>query len=284
MYGMPHPTWQFQTLQRAHRSRPLDGPRGPTLIKHILLGAIARSLPFRFPLAPGRSVREQFFVFLLLSSARLIMPPKRKAKSKAAGKSRKAKASEDEQVDKNTAAEEIEQKESAGEVEEAQEEKKDEVATSAAAPPVEEKKVVDDAPPPNISQEEESKPKAKGRKKKESAPLVPGTKRVTRSNPGPKEEEKEKAPPASKAHIIIEHCKQCSSFKTRAVNIQSLLIEADPSLKISINPEKPRKGCFEIRDDGGRIFVSLKDLTRPFEDLKKLNLEETAQSILKELT
>jgi selT/selW/selH-like putative selenoprotein len=57
--------------------------------------------------------------------------------------------------------------------------------------------------------------------------------------------------------IVIEHCKQCNSFKTRALKIQDALKLAIPDLDIAINPEKPRRGCFEIRDSNGNIFISL---------------------------
>jgi selT/selW/selH-like putative selenoprotein len=85
-------------------------------------------------------------------------------------------------------------------------------------------------------------------------------------------------------HIVIEHCKQCNSFKTRALKIQDALKLAIPDLDIAINPEKPRKGCFEIRDSNGNIFISLQDMPRPFKKLKDLDLDETAANIIAKLT
>jgi selT/selW/selH-like putative selenoprotein len=84
--------------------------------------------------------------------------------------------------------------------------------------------------------------------------------------------------------IVIEHCKQCNSFKTRALKIQDALKLAIPDLDIAINPEKPRRGCFEIRDSNGNIFVSLQDMPRPFKKLKDLDLDETAANIIAKLT
>lgn len=87
-----------------------------------------------------------------------------------------------------------------------------------------------------------------------------------------------------KKSVIIEHCKQCNSFKTRALKVQDSLKAAITSLKVSINPEKPRKGCFEIRDSEGNIFISLQDMPRPFTKLKALDLGQTAADIVAKLT
>lgn len=49
---------------------------------------------------------------------------------------------------------------------------------------------------------------------------------------------------------------------------------------VSINPEKPRKGCFEVRDtEGGKTYVSLLDMPRPFTKLKALDIDELAKEI-----
>jgi len=84
--------------------------------------------------------------------------------------------------------------------------------------------------------------------------------------------------------IIIEACKQCNAFKTRALKLQELLTENIPDLKVTINPEKPRKGYFEARRvETGEIFVSLPDMKRPFPPLKQLDIDELAAEILGKL-
>lgn len=53
---------------------------------------------------------------------------------------------------------------------------------------------------------------------------------------------------------------------------------------MSINPDKPRKGCFEVRDAAGNKFVSLLDMPRPFKPLRELDIEATAQEIAEALS
>ncbi len=43
----------------------------------------------------------------------------------------------------------------------------------------------------------------------------------------------------------------------RATKLEKLLKEAVPGTAVSVNPDKPRKGCFEVRGPGGKVFVSL---------------------------
>ncbi|URE07033.1 hypothetical protein MUK42_23934 [Musa troglodytarum] len=59
--------------------------------------------------------------------------------------------------------------------------------------------------------------------------------------------------------IIIEACKQCTSFKTRAIKVKEGLESAVPGIVVAVNPDKPRRGCFEIREENGQVFVSLLD-------------------------
>jgi len=51
-------------------------------------------------------------------------------------------------------------------------------------------------------------------------------------------------------------------------------------ISVSINPEKPRKGCFEIRVKDQKV-ISLLDMPRPFTKLKALDMEDTAAKVLK---
>jgi len=86
-----------------------------------------------------------------------------------------------------------------------------------------------------------------------------------------------------KKSVIIEHCKQCNAFKTRALQVQQYLQKVVPGLEVVINPEKPRRGCFEIRDGEGNIFISLLGMPRPFTKMKALDMDETAASIVEQL-
>lgn len=52
-----------------------------------------------------------------------------------------------------------------------------------------------------------------------------------------------------------------------------------PGADVSINPDKPRKGCFEVRGPGGKVFVSLLDMPRPFNKLKALDVEALAAEV-----
>jgi len=52
---------------------------------------------------------------------------------------------------------------------------------------------------------------------------------------------------------------------------------------VEINPEKPRKGAFEIRVEGkDEPVLSLLDMPRPFTKLKALDMDEVAADVLKE--
>ena len=51
---------------------------------------------------------------------------------------------------------------------------------------------------------------------------------------------------------------------------------------MTINPEKPRKGCFEVRV-GGKAVLSLLDMPRPFPKLKALVMEDVAETVVKAL-
>ncbi|OVA18997.1 hypothetical protein BVC80_8709g5 [Macleaya cordata] len=74
--------------------------------------------------------------------------------------------------------------------------------------------------------------------------------------------------------FIIEHCKQCKCFKVRADKVKNGLENGVNGIKVLINPEKPRRGCFEVREEGGEAFITLLDLKRPFKKLKDLDMDE----------
>ncbi|KAG8090345.1 hypothetical protein GUJ93_ZPchr0011g27469 [Zizania palustris] len=57
--------------------------------------------------------------------------------------------------------------------------------------------------------------------------------------------------------VIVEACTQCRQFKIRAMKVKEDLESAVPGVSVLINPEKPRRGCLEIREEGGEVFISL---------------------------
>lgn len=79
--------------------------------------------------------------------------------------------------------------------------------------------------------------------------------------------------------IVIEHCKQCNSFKTRAVQVKNGLEKGVPGITVHVNPEKPRRGCFEIREEGGEKFITLLDMKRPFKPMKELDMDKVISVI-----
>ncbi|XP_051151321.1 uncharacterized protein LOC127265538 [Andrographis paniculata] len=111
-------------------------------------------------------------------------------------------------------------------------------------------------------------------------------KKTTKTTVSPSSEPPEVVDPevsdASKT-IIIEHCKQCNSFKTRAVQVKNGVEKDAPGVKVVVNPEKPRRGCFEIREKGGETFVSLLDMKRPFKPMKDLDMEKLILDIVEKI-
>ncbi|KAG8495260.1 hypothetical protein CXB51_012906 [Gossypium anomalum] len=76
---------------------------------------------------------------------------------------------------------------------------------------------------------------------------------------------------------------QCNSFKTRAVQVRDGLEKGIPWVKVLLNPEKPRRGCFEIREEGGETFISLLDMKRPFKPMKELDMEKVISDIIEKI-
>ncbi|XP_010472454.1 PREDICTED: selenoprotein H-like [Camelina sativa] len=88
---------------------------------------------------------------------------------------------------------------------------------------------------------------------------------------------------SGKKKIVIEHCKQCKSFKERANQVKEGLEEAVPGIIVTVNPDKPRRGCLEIREEGGETFISLLGMKRPFTLMKELNMEEVIKDIVEKI-
>ncbi|KAH7301325.1 hypothetical protein KP509_23G020300 [Ceratopteris richardii] len=76
------------------------------------------------------------------------------------------------------------------------------------------------------------------------------------------------------------HSKECNCFKTRAAKVQTGLTKAIPGVEVLINPEKPRKGCFEVRGKDGKIYLSLLGMPRPFTKLKSLDMDKMVEEIV----
>ncbi|KAK1370000.1 selenoprotein H [Heracleum sosnowskyi] len=146
-------------------------------------------------------------------------------------------------------------------------------------------------------------PKKRGRSSNDENPAAPisiASKRVTRSStssssktsttapPSAKKKpktavvEKPSKPPASKT-VVIEHCKQCHQFKTRAIKVKDALENDISGINVLVNPEKPRRGCFEVREEGGEIFISLLDMKRPFQPMRALDMDQVISDILDKL-
>ncbi|XP_011045029.1 PREDICTED: uncharacterized protein LOC105140055 [Populus euphratica] len=106
---------------------------------------------------------------------------------------------------------------------------------------------------------------------------------VKEEEPEAKEEDAKEESPAGDAvtkTIVIEHCKQCNAFKTRAIQVKDGLLSAFPGISVLLNPEKPRRGCFEIREEGGETFISLQNMKRPFPPLKALDMDQVISDII----
>ncbi|CAA0820515.1 selenium binding [Striga hermonthica] len=106
---------------------------------------------------------------------------------------------------------------------------------------------------------------------------------AAKSPPSPAKEDPEPESADSSKTIIIEHCKQCNSFKTRAIQVKVELEKEVSGVKVVVNPEKPRRGCFEIREKGGDIFVSLLDMKRPFKPMKDLDMGKVISDIVEKI-
>ncbi|KAJ4890687.1 selenium binding [Raphanus sativus] len=88
---------------------------------------------------------------------------------------------------------------------------------------------------------------------------------------------------SEKKTIVIEHCKQHKSFTERANEVKEGLENAVPGIIVTVNPDKPRRGCFEIREEGGETFISLLDMKKPFTPMTELDMEEVVANIVEKI-
>ncbi|KAK6117087.1 hypothetical protein DH2020_049132 [Rehmannia glutinosa] len=83
--------------------------------------------------------------------------------------------------------------------------------------------------------------------------------------------------------IIIEHCTQSKSFKTKANQVKKGLEKAVAGVKVELNPENPREGCFEVREESGDTFVSMLGVESPFDEIKALDVEKVVSDIVERI-
>ncbi|XP_066314449.1 uncharacterized protein [Miscanthus floridulus] len=84
--------------------------------------------------------------------------------------------------------------------------------------------------------------------------------------------------------VVVEACTQCRQFKIRAQKVKEDLESSVPGVSVIINPQKPRRGCLEIREEGGEVFISLLNMPRPFAPMKKLDMDKVIKDITKKIS
>ncbi|XP_078443543.1 uncharacterized protein LOC144712974 [Wolffia australiana] len=88
---------------------------------------------------------------------------------------------------------------------------------------------------------------------------------------------------SSSKTVIVEACKQCQQFKKRATMVKDGLEKGVPGINVLVNPEKPRRGCFEIREADGQTFVSLLNMPRPFTRMRELDMDALISDIIEKV-
>ncbi|KAG6418858.1 hypothetical protein SASPL_121064 [Salvia splendens] len=133
---------------------------------------------------------------------------------------------------------------------------------------------------PEPPKKKQTKPKAETKTKAETKAKAKA-KAETKTKASSEEEGGEAVEKAEGAKtIVIEHCKQCTQFKRRAMKVKEELEKEVAGVNVVVNGEKPRRGCFEIREEGGEVFVSLLGMKRPFPPLKTLDMDKLISDIL----
>ncbi|XP_066357306.1 uncharacterized protein [Miscanthus floridulus] len=136
-----------------------------------------------------------------------------------------------------------------------------------------------------------AEPKARKRAKKVEAVTVAtepkgrktGKKEAEAAAPAAEEEDVGDAVAGGK-RVIVEACTQCRQFKIRAQKVKEDLESSVPGVSVIINPQKPRRGCLEIREEGGEVFISLLNMPRPFAPMKKLDMDKVIKDIAKKIS
>eukprot|EP00798_Chlamydomonas_sp_ICE-L_P026703 gene26703-4272_t len=111
--------------------------------------------------------------------------------------------------------------------------------------------------------------------------MAPKRKAITKAEP--KVTKKAAKEPAAKPAAAPAGSEKFSiEIEAWATKLQKLVQESVEGAAVSINTEKPRKGCFEVRN-GDKSYVSLLDMPRPFTKLKALDIEALAEEIAADL-
>ncbi|PUZ67046.1 hypothetical protein GQ55_3G399800 [Panicum hallii var. hallii] len=148
------------------------------------------------------------------------------------------------------------------------------------------------AVPAKKKEEEAAVAELKGWKRAKKDEAVTAAAEPKRSKRGKKEAE-EVLPAAEEdggdavaegKRVIVEACTQCRQFKIRAQKVKEDLENSVPGVSVIINPQKPRRGCLEIREEGGEVFISLLNMPRPFTPMKKLDMDEVIKDIAKKIS
>ncbi|MCO5554414.1 hypothetical protein L7F22_007944 [Adiantum nelumboides] len=168
------------------------------------------------------------------------------------------------------------------------EENQETSAADAAEEVVEEEEKAETEPSPKKSKVEEKKQRGRKPKATSKKAAAAAKKSLNDDAKGADEDEEaeegveEEAPADSESQkvVIIEASKECNCFKTSAAKVQAGLTKAIPGIEVLVNPEKPRKGCFEVRSKGGDTYLSLLGLARPFTKLKNLDMDNAVEEIV----
>ncbi|KAL6643517.1 hypothetical protein ACP70R_018283 [Stipagrostis hirtigluma subsp. patula] len=162
---------------------------------------------------------------------------------------------------------------------------------AAAGKPATEAAPAKTAPAKKVDEAVDAAAEQKGRKrapKKEEAVTAAaepkGRKRAKKEAEAPAAEENGGDAAGGGKRVIVEACTQCRQFKIRAQKVKEDLENSVPGVSVIINPEKPRRGCLEIREEGGEVFISLLNMPRPFTAMKKLDMDEVIKDIAKKIS
>jgi len=145
--------------------------------------------------------------------------------------------------------------------------------------------------PPTKAAKVETKPKAvpkakaapKPKAKAEPKPKADSKPKAESAAPSSPKAKASAAPAAGKRVVTIEASKECGCFKVRTAKVERALAAAlGDAVEVRVNPERPRKGCFEVRS-GDKVLLSLLDMPRPFTALKALDMDAEAQKIAEAL-
>ncbi|RLN29348.1 hypothetical protein C2845_PM05G18500 [Panicum miliaceum] len=139
--------------------------------------------------------------------------------------------------------------------------------------------------PAKEKEEEAAVAAQKGRKRAKKDEAVTAAAGPKGRNRGKKEAEEDGGDAAAEGkRVIVEACTQCRQFKIRAQKVKEDLENSVPGVSVIINPQKPRRGCLEIREEGGEVFISLLNMPRPFTPMRKLDMDEVIKDIAKKIS